>query len=347
MAIREFRLPDPGEGLVEADMSPGGGGRSTPGPERHRPVEVETSKSLVESARPYAGTVPRAAVAEGTRWTSAPIIAIDDGADAPAEAAPRRKASIPRRGAERAETEVDAVTDGNGDPGGGCRCWSARAKTTEAKRRPRKASAPSRPDGRRPTWPREPCTDAPCPGGRPAGAVHATRGGEGRPAADPTRWRSRAATATESSRVGAAGKPRSASWPGPRDGPRATHRQRLGGVITREDVIRRFATARRMRCASAATCWFRLRPRYAIASKGVRKATAQAMVGRVSRPSARGGAGVTATSRRPWDLERSRLGGSCRPAAITLLIISKASPGAAADPGAQLRVGRGRRRRSC
>ena len=65
MAIREFRLPDPGEGLVEADIVTW---RVAVG-DTVRPndivVEVETSKSLVELPSPYAGTVTRAAGRRG------------------------------------------------------------------------------------------------------------------------------------------------------------------------------------------------------------------------------------------------------------------------------------------
>ena len=65
MAIREFRLPDPGEGLVEADIVTW---RVAVGDQvkiNDIVVEVETSKSLVELPSPYAGTVTALLVAEG------------------------------------------------------------------------------------------------------------------------------------------------------------------------------------------------------------------------------------------------------------------------------------------
>ena len=80
MAIREFRLPDPGEGLVEADIVTW---RVAVGDQikiNDIVVEVETSKSLVELPSPYAGTVTALLVTEGdTVDVGSPIIAIDDG----------------------------------------------------------------------------------------------------------------------------------------------------------------------------------------------------------------------------------------------------------------------------
>jgi 2-oxoisovalerate dehydrogenase E2 component (dihydrolipoyl transacylase) len=81
MALQTFRLPDPGEGLVEADIVTW---RVAVGDEvkiNDILVEVETSKSLVELPSPYAGTVTELLVNEGdTVDVGTPIIAIDDGA---------------------------------------------------------------------------------------------------------------------------------------------------------------------------------------------------------------------------------------------------------------------------
>jgi len=83
MTIREFRLPDPGEGLVEADIVTW---RVAVGDQvniNDIVVEIETSKSLVELPSPYAGEVTRLLVAEGdTVEVGSPIIAIDDGVGA-------------------------------------------------------------------------------------------------------------------------------------------------------------------------------------------------------------------------------------------------------------------------
>jgi 2-oxoisovalerate dehydrogenase E2 component (dihydrolipoyl transacylase) len=82
MASHTFRLPDPGEGLVEADIVTW---RVAVGDEikiNDILVEVETSKSLVELPSPYAGTVTEILVNEGdTVDVGTPIISIDDGLD--------------------------------------------------------------------------------------------------------------------------------------------------------------------------------------------------------------------------------------------------------------------------
>ncbi|HJV13499.1 MAG TPA: dihydrolipoamide acetyltransferase family protein [Propionibacteriaceae bacterium] len=73
-------MPDPGEGLVEADIVTW---RVAVGDQvkiNDILVEVETSKSLVELPSPYAGTVTELLVNEGdTVDVGTPIISIDDG----------------------------------------------------------------------------------------------------------------------------------------------------------------------------------------------------------------------------------------------------------------------------
>src|SRR5919107_4324074 len=143
MAIKQFRLPDPGEGLVEADIVTWRVAVGDTVALNDIVVEVETSKSLVELPTPYAGTVRELLVAEGdTVDVGSPIIVIDDGAEAPAaEAAPPpRDDMVPAV----PETEVDAVTDGtDGDaPGGRVSVLVGYGpRTTDAKRRPRKHAA--------------------------------------------------------------------------------------------------------------------------------------------------------------------------------------------------------------
>ena len=115
MAIREFRLPDPGEGLVEADIVTWRVGVGDTVQLNDIVVEVETSKSLVELPSPYAGTVRELLVDEGdTVDVGTPIIAIDDGEGA--EPPPPRDDLVP----DLPETEVDAETDGaDGEAPGG------------------------------------------------------------------------------------------------------------------------------------------------------------------------------------------------------------------------------------
>src|SRR6478735_119287 len=102
MAIKTFNLPDPGEGLVEAEIvewkvSPGDTVKVN-----DMVLEIETAKSLVELPIPWAGTVKELLVEVGqTIDVGTPIISIDDGKggdDAPA-AAP----SIPGEKAASAE----------------------------------------------------------------------------------------------------------------------------------------------------------------------------------------------------------------------------------------------------
>jgi 2-oxoisovalerate dehydrogenase E2 component (dihydrolipoyl transacylase) len=120
MALQTFRLPDPGEGLVEADIVTW---RVAVGDEikiNDILLEVETSKSLVELPSPYAGTVTELLVNEGdTVNVGTPIISIDDGVD----------------GAQPPETsgdEEDAKTPNLVGYG---------PSTGTAKRRPRRAGA--------------------------------------------------------------------------------------------------------------------------------------------------------------------------------------------------------------
>lgn len=121
MAIKEFRLPDPGEGLVEADIVTW---RVAVGDQvkiNDILVEIETSKSLVELPSPYEGTVTGLLVSEGdTVDVGVPIIAIDDGVAAP---------SAPAAPAEAADGDRVANLVGYGP------------KQTDSRRRPRKGAA--------------------------------------------------------------------------------------------------------------------------------------------------------------------------------------------------------------
>jgi 2-oxoisovalerate dehydrogenase E2 component (dihydrolipoyl transacylase) len=137
MAIREFRLPDPGEGLVEADIVTWRVGVGDTVQLNDIVVEVETSKSLVELPSPYTGTVTALLVAEGdTVDVGSPIIAIDDGEGV--EPPPPRDDLVP----DVPETEVDAQTngaDGEAPEGRVAVLVGYGPKTSEARRRPRKA----------------------------------------------------------------------------------------------------------------------------------------------------------------------------------------------------------------
>src|ERR1700729_830615 len=78
--LRQFRLPDVGEGLTEADIvrwhvQPGDTVKVN-----QIIVEIETAKAVVELPSPHAGVVAGLLVAEGdTGDVGTPIIAIDTG----------------------------------------------------------------------------------------------------------------------------------------------------------------------------------------------------------------------------------------------------------------------------
>lgn len=86
---RQFLLPDPGEGLTEAEIV---AWRVTVGQEievNDVLVEIETAKSLVELPSPYAGTVTSLLVAEGvTVEVGTAIVEIEDGVEGGGEEPP-------------------------------------------------------------------------------------------------------------------------------------------------------------------------------------------------------------------------------------------------------------------
>ena len=83
MASKLFNLPDPGEGLTEAEVV---SWKVQPGDEvgvNDLVIEVETAKSLVELPIPFAGKVLELLVAEGdTVEVGAPIISVEVSGDA-------------------------------------------------------------------------------------------------------------------------------------------------------------------------------------------------------------------------------------------------------------------------
>jgi pyruvate dehydrogenase E2 component (dihydrolipoamide acetyltransferase) len=82
MAVRHFNLPDPGEGLVEAEIVTWKVKVGDVVKVNDVFVEIETAKSLVELPVPYAGTVTALLVSEGdTVQVGTPIISIDNGLD--------------------------------------------------------------------------------------------------------------------------------------------------------------------------------------------------------------------------------------------------------------------------
>ncbi|MDQ1483019.1 MAG: hypothetical protein QOF35_1095 [Actinomycetota bacterium] len=80
MARKDFKLPDPGEGLVEAEIVTWKVKVGDTVKVNDIVVEIETAKSLVELPVPYAGTVAALLASEGdTVAVGTPIISVDDG----------------------------------------------------------------------------------------------------------------------------------------------------------------------------------------------------------------------------------------------------------------------------
>ncbi|EWS99989.1 branched-chain alpha-keto acid dehydrogenase subunit E2 [Intrasporangium oryzae NRRL B-24470] len=156
MAIKTFNLPDPGEGLVEAEIVEWKVAVGDTVKVNDIVLEIETAKSLVELPIPWSGTVEQILVEVGqTVDVGTPIIAINDGlpgGEAPAAPA----ATAPSIPGERAEPTAgqEAILVGYG------------AKAGATARRPRKAvsgmpsgSAPSSTPAPAPA----PSTPAPAP----------------------------------------------------------------------------------------------------------------------------------------------------------------------------------------
>ena len=135
MAVKHFNLPDPGEGLVEAEIVTWKVKVGDTVRINDIIIEIETAKSLVELPVPYAGTVTALLVSEGdTVPVGTPIIAVDDGLggdDAPAKAAPAATSDD--------DEEIEAGKIGGAAPGGRVAVLVGYGpRMTEAKRRPRK-----------------------------------------------------------------------------------------------------------------------------------------------------------------------------------------------------------------
>ncbi|HET6967060.1 MAG TPA: dihydrolipoamide acetyltransferase family protein [Ornithinibacter sp.] len=155
MALREFKLPDPGEGLTEAELVTWHVAVGDTVKVNDVVVEVETAKSLVELPVPFAGTVAALHAAEGdTVEVGTVIITVDDGvggsadavapaptaAAAPAPttaAAPAPAASAPAA-APASEEIAEGLIGGTTSTGRTAVLVGYGVKQTEAKRRPRK-----------------------------------------------------------------------------------------------------------------------------------------------------------------------------------------------------------------
>ncbi|MGA4684603.1 biotin/lipoyl-containing protein, partial [Micromonospora sp. AB353] len=85
MSVQQFRLPDVGEGLTEAEIVTWRVAPGDPVGLNDVIVDIETAKAVVELPSPYAGVVDRLLAEEGqTVEVGAPIIAIRVPGDGPA-----------------------------------------------------------------------------------------------------------------------------------------------------------------------------------------------------------------------------------------------------------------------
>ena len=98
VTLKEFKLPDVGEGLTEAEIVKWHVTAGRPVEVNQTIVEIETAKAVVELPCPFEGVVAALMAAEGeTVDVGRPIIAVDDGADAGPAAWPRLRRRVRRR----------------------------------------------------------------------------------------------------------------------------------------------------------------------------------------------------------------------------------------------------------
>ncbi|MDQ0754834.1 dihydrolipoamide acetyltransferase family protein [Arthrobacter sp. B3I4] len=151
MTVNKFNLPDVGEGLTEAEIVSWKVKAGDSVAVNDVLCEIETAKSLVELPSPYAGTVTELLVAEGvTVDVGTPIISVSDAAAAAAPAAPAAAAEPPVVAAAPAapeppmygklEPDTSDADESAGPPAGGPLVGSG-PKADAVKRRRRVSSA--------------------------------------------------------------------------------------------------------------------------------------------------------------------------------------------------------------
>ena len=173
MSTKEFKLPDPGEGLTEAEIVTWHVKVGDTVKVNDIVVEIETAKSLVELPVPFAGTIERLLVNEGdTVEVGTPIIAVDttggavsDAPDAPVEpgleGSPAPKLAQERAAAEAEEAIEEGKIGGTTSTGRTAVLVGYGVKQTEAKRRPRKGTTTTAAPAAAEPAPAEPAAVAP------------------------------------------------------------------------------------------------------------------------------------------------------------------------------------------
>jgi len=287
--MKQFKLPDVGEGLTEAEIvswkvKPGDAVKVN-----EIIVEIETAKSLVELPCPFAGVVTDLLVEEGTTVdVGTPIITVDDGSGAAAapagDAAPPRDDMAPPAPADETvvgrpaeDQAVEPGLIGGPAPGGRTSVLVGYGpRTTSATRRPRKGGTGATPPAASaataqqavqtsmmtsPTPVREPELEHVAESA-PAHTVGDAAGGNGvRVLAKPPVRKLAKDLGVDLSTVVPSGE---------------------GGVVTRSDVEAAVGGAAQSAGTAAPAAAYRPEPgarETRVPVKGVRKMTAQAMVG--------------------------------------------------------------------
>ncbi|MCX5211795.1 2-oxo acid dehydrogenase subunit E2 [Kitasatospora sp. NBC_00240] len=131
-SLREFRMPDVGEGLTEAEILTWYVKPGDPVTDGQIVCEVETAKAAVELPIPFTGTVEQLFFPAGaTVDVGTAIITVAVAGGAPAPAAPAPAPAVPSEPAEAAEPERREVLVGYGPRTGGA-TRRARKSTTVA-----------------------------------------------------------------------------------------------------------------------------------------------------------------------------------------------------------------------
>lgn len=299
--IKRFPLPDVGEGLTEAEIL---GWRVSPGDEvsvNQTIVEIETAKATVELPCPWQGAVSELLAEPGqTVAVGAPIVAIDVAGDAAEE-----------ESASAGSAEEDPASAGEGNNGSVATLVGYGPRDASTKRRPRKKpGADAASAGAESAGTASADGSAGGTGGAGAGRVPAAEGSDAVAQDGATAVGSTGGAAAESGVATAPdGTGPGGTGPGGADVASAQSAQEVplakppvrklardlgvdlrrvagsgaGGVITRSDVQDAAAAAAAAPAESAATGAAESavdseRREHRVPIKGVRKATAQAMV---------------------------------------------------------------------
>lgn len=149
MTVNKFNLPDVGEGLTEAEIVSWKVKAGDTVAVNDILCEIETAKSIVELPSPYAGTVAELLVAEGvTVDVGTPIISVADAgaptAPAPAATAAPAPEPAPMYGTLTPGGDAEPAAEADGRPAGGPLVGSG-PKADAVKRRRRTSAAAAAP----------------------------------------------------------------------------------------------------------------------------------------------------------------------------------------------------------